>query len=377
MSRRRGDRAQIVPRGRRALAAGFVFALAAGFTGALDPPAIELAPDTAHIGDPLTLRLTIPGVSAPDSVSWPEIGETLGDFHVLGADTITGRRARKAGGASLVLTVAAYDTGSVSTGALDFTVGGQPWTLPGDSVHIASVLPDTGEVDLRPLKAQEELRWTVLDWLKYYGPWVGGAILLALLIWLARRWWLSRKRRAGEAEEEIPEIPPYEQARDALDALTRDNPLARGDLRGYVSALVFICKRLLERTNGEPVLEMTTAEVRRWARGNELPFAARDLIRMLDASDTVKFARGALDAHTAEDLLAIAARIVEAHRPEPESEEAADAAGEGAAGTAGDGRTAGERENPRGGSPGTPTQESVEAGERASWSTRTGQRGDG
>lgn len=316
---------------RRFYLAGLVLAaiLVGQATFAQPEPLVTFAPDTATIGDPFTLQITLPEAN-PERITWPDSREgTLGDFILLEADTLSGRDAKKLGGPTLRLTMAVYDTGSASTGEITLGLDGNPILLPAHTATIVSVLSDSAGSQFRPLKAQEDLPITFWDMLIYVGPWLLGVLLIVLIYFLVRR--LLKRRKQTVEEEYIPPVPPYDEALASLAQLKKDNPLARGDQKGYVTTLVYIVKRLLERTHFDPVLEMTTGEVRRWVREKEVLFDSSLLIELLDAADRVKFAKFPLEPGSGDSLMQATETMVEKYRPDPDAELAKE---EGAKGSA-------------------------------------------
>ena len=282
-------------------------------------PLVTFSPDTATVGDPFTLQITLPGAN-PERITWPDPREgTLGDFTLLEADTLTGRDVRKLGGPTLRLTMAVFDTGRASTGDITIGVDGNPITLPERTATIVSVLNDSSGSQFRPLKAQEDLPVTFWDMLRYVGPWFLGLVALLLLYFLVR--WLVRRRKKLEEEPYVPPVPPWDEAVAALTRLKKENPLARGDQKGYVTSLVQIVKRLLERTHRDPVVEMTTSEVRRWVRERTVRFDSSLLIELLDAADRVKFAKFPLGPGDGDSLMQATETMIEGYRPTPENEE--------------------------------------------------------
>lgn len=160
---------------------------------------------------------------------------------------------------------------------------------------IVSVLNDTTDTDFRTFKAQEDLPITFMDIFLVGWPWALGLVVLILAWLLFRRWLKKRKHPFDGVEYEHPALPPYDEAVEALRQLEEKNPLAEGNVKEFISRLSEIIKRLLGRVHHDPVLEMTTYEVKNWIhREKKLRFDAQPLIRLLDEGDMVKFARGIL-----------------------------------------------------------------------------------
>ncbi|MBD3167163.1 hypothetical protein GF324_11220 [bacterium] len=275
----------------------------------------DLSADSARIGDVVQWRLTVPGANEADIV-WPPVTEQFGDFYVLGTDTLSEKKSGRFGGPTVVYSLAAYDTGMVSTGDLELSGPSGLETVKADSLRIVSVLEASTDTTMAPLKPQESLPVTFMDVLRWSWPYILGAALLALLYW----WWTEwkkrrRKRESGEDDE--PAIPPYEEAIAALDALQRDNPYDRGDVKGYVGALTEVVKRLLERAHHDPVLEMTTYEVDLWLDKGRAVIQRDDLLDLLRRADAIKFAKMTLGPSDADDLFVQTKSLVEAYRDVP------------------------------------------------------------
>ncbi len=283
---------------------------------AQDDLIVELNPTTANVGDYLELRLIAPGAK-PEEVTWFPIAQTLGDFTVLKVDTVRDKRLKEFGGAALLLTLAAYDTGSFSTGDFEVSTSKGILKAEGVSAIITTVLTDSTTTDLRPFKAQEELPITLMDVIRWTWMYALGVVVLIALYLLYCRWLKTRRGYFAGIVDEEPPIPPYEEAIQALARLKEENPLRDGNLKAYVSALSEITKRLLERIHHDPVLEMTTYEVKHWI--NECKqFLAKeeDLVNILDDGDRVKFAKGVIGPERCEELYDFAKQIVESYHPD-------------------------------------------------------------
>jgi len=279
---------------------------------------VTVSPQQATIGDPVTVQITVPG-GDPEYIEWPDFSSgTIGELHILSIDTLSGRELKKVGGASLKLQVAAFDTGSFTLGPLTIKTPGGEQVLPEKKLQIVSVLSDSTGTEYNPFKAQEDLKVTFSDIVRWVLPWLLVVIVLLAAYFLIRKW--LKKRKGGEEEFEEPPLPPYEEAVTALANLKISNPLKHGDVKTYVSELAFIIKRLLERSHDNPVLEMTTGEVRKWVRKTSLRCPTTKLIELLELGDRVKFAKGVLDGQTSDKLFCSAEDIILDYKPLPEVE---------------------------------------------------------
>jgi len=305
---------------KRIIASMFVLLVGIGSTLAQSTVQMNVTPENASIGDPVSILITQKDVAVDDAV-WPDFSSgQIGDLHILGIDTLKNRDAKKLGGASLQLTVAAYDTGRFEIGPLTFDDEKFSFDIPEKSITIQTVLTDSSGTEYNPYKAQEDLPITLADLLRWTLPFLIGIALIVLIVYLIRKW--MKKRKQQDEDWVKPPVPPYEEAVRALARLKIDSPLKKGDLKGYVTLLSQIVKRLLERVHENPVLEMTTGEVRRWVRTSELRCETSDLIALLEQGDAVKFAKRVLDTTECDQLYAETEKIVVAYKPLPEEIEA-------------------------------------------------------
>jgi hypothetical protein len=183
--------------------------------------------------------------------------------------------------------------------------GGEVSTTPV-KLRIVSVLPkDPGQQQLADIRAPLALSVGLAFWAALAVV----VLLLGGLVW----WWVRRRRRRqAPAAPVVPEIPPDDEARAALEALAASGLLERGQHRPFYIALAEIAKRYLERRLHAPILEMTSSEtvafLREHAQLHDLAFATRDLT---NAADQVKFARGAGAAEEAQRHLAMVRQLIE------------------------------------------------------------------
>ncbi len=282
---------------------------------------LEFSPKRARVGDPITLTLTVPNAD-PGDIQWPSTAEKIGDFRVLHADTLKGKEAKAYPGPTLLLTVAAYDTGAHSTDTLEVWVNKQIHRFEPANVYIYSVLDsipqDTTGPSFRPLKAQVPLKMTLADWARLLWPYLLGVAVLAGIFFFIR-WWQKRKLGVdGEGGIYVkPPPPPYDEAVAALRDLQRDKPHERGEYKLFVSRLTEILKRLLERVHSDPVMDMTTYEVKRWLIHATIFGSKEDLLSILNDADMIKFAKGSIDSAKADSMLRTADSFVLTYKPRP------------------------------------------------------------
>ena len=84
----------------------------------------------------------------------------------------------------------------------------------------------------------------------------GGLVLLALLIFMVKRFWKSSSKK--QSEDNIPVIPPYEAALRELDGLSLKPVI---DSKPFYFDLGALFKRYIGRSYGINANEMTTQEL--------------------------------------------------------------------------------------------------------------------
>src|SRR5699024_9690936 len=121
--------------------------------------------------------------------------------------------------------------------------------------------------------------------------WVIAALLIGLILW-----YLFIKKKKS-SKEDIPLLPPLEEAIQAFKELDTSNYLQQNKSKEYYSRLTNILKRYLDREVTEDALESTTSELmmRLYAfrDSGKIPFdrsLLRDLELALKRSDLIKFA---------------------------------------------------------------------------------------
>ena len=204
---------------------------------------------------------------------------------------------------------------------------GQVETAP-IPLHVVSLLPkEKAEQRLADVRAPVGVPFGRAFWI--------GVVVLALVL-SAIAWWIVARRRRREAAALVPAAPPLgpaEEARRALEALVASGRLARAEHRLFYIDLTAIAKRYLERRLGEPIVEMTTAEMLACLKADRFGVDLAPTMRDLSgAADQIKFARGSGLQEEAERHIAATRALVDAletrlRPPAPEGGQAAPPSG--------------------------------------------------
>jgi len=286
----------------------------------VSPPTVTLTPDTATVGDRITLTITVEHVGTL-ALTGPTFGADFGGLELLDASPpATTQLASGRQRTTFVYTLAAFTTGA-------FTVPPLPVTWPGGSaateprtVTINSVLAP-GDTSLRPLKPQAEIAQPAPS------PVVPALVVAAFALLTAAGYVMYMRivaiaPPAPAVTPVAPPSPPHIRARDALDALSASG-LAHADPAEYYARLAATVRAYLSErfaiaafamTRSEIAAGMTAASVDRWP--------ARLAANLLEQCESVEFAgfrpvpdRRASDLAAAYEIIALTAEAEAAGQP--------------------------------------------------------------
>jgi hypothetical protein len=206
-----------------------------------------------------------------------------------------------------------FRTGEFTAKGLSFTWsspdGGQATSTTGPvSVTVPASLAN--ENDLRPAPVPDPLPVLTRNW----WPLIVGGTLGALGLGFGIAQLVRRYRRAVEERLRPPPPRPSEEiAREALDALERDGLLERGASIEFHLRLSEILRAFVGADVGFNATEMTTTEVREQLeeRGASLGLLRAEVLRILEDTDMVKFARFSLPDDVSLSLLGAVRSVVD------------------------------------------------------------------
>ncbi|MFN7973309.1 MAG: hypothetical protein U0166_13345 [Acidobacteriota bacterium] len=294
-----------------------------------------LSPRECHVGDVATLTVSVfhsrgvvaeaPAVVAPGQdvrIALAE-GATLGDLEIVKVDPPVVKDApdgQQKTRFSYQLT--SFDVGSPNRPSF-VMVAGADVTVPVGKLEVASVLPAPAQTEpgAEPPAAEggaDPRHQGALTVAPDFTLWMvifAAAAVVAIALWL-----LMRKLRRPKAAPRriVPPPPPYDEAIAALDGLKRRQLPAAGRWKDFAFHLSEILRRYTGRRYEIQALESTTRELMRDLRETAMADAARArLLRILEETDLVKFARVVPELPAEGALLSEAFAFVEDVRERP------------------------------------------------------------
>ena len=172
------------------------------------------------------------------------------------------------------------------------------------------------------IKPQKTLRFKMGEITGYILWSVIALIIIALLLYVAKRVLAHYGKSFGDLFKPVPPLPPHEQAFKALEQLRKERLWQDGKHKEYYSALTDILRTYIDGHFGVGAMEMTSDEIIEAMRSVELPQkSAMDLTQILRDADLVKFAKAVPEAEENEAAMSAAWDFVEQTRPVEESQE--------------------------------------------------------
>jgi hypothetical protein len=268
-----------------------------------------------RLGDRNKLVVTVefPNGYKPAGTVTPEWGQ---DIQIFSADISKPVRTSVGGNKmSLEIRFAVFATGDVTLSPVSFRFSrnkGETFecaTLPL-TIRIKSLVTDKDK-DIKDIKGP----MTVPEGFKLWILIVIAVVLAALAVVGIL---LIRKRKKAAIEESLSvQDPPHIEAYKALDSISRENLLAKGEYKKYYVALSEVIRRYLNRRFDIDTLEKTTREILAQMAKLELSREVRHQLKeFMDQGDLVKFAKFIPTGSQARESLETAYYIVDVTKEE-------------------------------------------------------------
>lgn len=246
------------------------------------------------IGDHLKVELSVIHPLNVE-VSWPALGDTLGNFEVLAASAID-----SSGQGNIIqrlqkFTLTIFDSGSYEIPAIPIYYGKEgrdstdmlSLTEP-ISIEVATVAVDTSQA-IKPIKDPIDAPYT----LKEIASWLGLILLIAAIVFAAYWYWKKQqqKPRPIVAKPKVV-IPPHEIAIQRIKELEEKKLWQQGEVKLYYVELTDILRHYIEGRFYVPALESTTDEIMDGLKLKDIPDQHKKrLNKLLSLADFVKFAK--------------------------------------------------------------------------------------
>lgn len=266
------------------------------------------SPTRVTVGDRILYTL---GVAVPKgtSVTFPSVGQLLGDFRVrdLGRSSSAGSKNER-DEFTQVYEMRVYKTGErfipSMTVALKNMQGETQRIETGEiAVRVESVL-DKEAKDIKDIKPPLALAYA--PGLFFLWIALGGAAVAAAIVWV-------RRRKSGKTVLQPPPPPPHVIAYEELKRILAMNLVAKGRVKEYYIRISGVVRLYIEGRFGLRAPERTTEEfLDEASRSGLLDARARTLVGdFLESCDMVKFARYGPSAGEIDEAYKSARRFVD------------------------------------------------------------------
>ena len=281
-----------------------------------------IEPETVTVGEPFRVQVRV-RAPAGSRIEFPIGPDSAATIELLDPKRVRTTDSTTTVDQFAVYRMVAWDLGSQPLRMGDVIVlgpgGERRIPLGGLDVFVRSVLPQDSAQRVpkppRPPFAVEP------PWWRYW--WVAAiALALGLLVW----WLVRRKRRRAGADVAVD---PYELAEREFARVERMGLLEAGERGRFVALMVEVLRDYLARRVTDAHPSLTSGELLRALR-LETTVPIERLAIVLEESDLIKFARGAVSPERARELAHEARAIVKETDRRVAERRAAEAAREAA-----------------------------------------------
>jgi hypothetical protein len=273
----------------------------------------------AYVGDRLALTVTSIAragiaVTLPQKLDLGRL-ELLerDDSEAKGRDLGDGRRAFR-----FLLYIAAYEVGPTEIPPITLsylTARGEVRTVSTAPLPVSiRALVDEQAAAPEPQPARPPRAAMIEDRRVLRAAWIAGGVLaLSLLAWGARRWWRARRRAVRlEVGPLVPARPPGEVAIERLSQIRARGQFEREGYRPFAFETAEVVRAYLGARYGFDSLELTSTELlaQLMRAAPHLTDSDSEVVRFLERTDLIKFAKTGASGAEALALLDAAQAIV-------------------------------------------------------------------
>ncbi|MFT5250196.1 MAG: cbb3-type cytochrome oxidase subunit 3, partial [bacterium] len=148
-----------------------------------------------------------------------------------------------------------FDSGSYTLPSQRIVINNKPFNTDSVNIEVANVIVDTTKQKMFHIKPAFEVEEPGFDFEKLLYWILPILVIIGLVAFLYFR---SRKKKREEAAQQLP---PYEEAIEALKVLDHSHYLENDNSKSYYSSLTEILKRYIDREVDDTALESTSNEL--------------------------------------------------------------------------------------------------------------------
>lgn len=300
---------------KRKLLAFFLLSLFSLVFTSLFAQEVEVKVDTMNIriGEQFNYQISINDTA---NVIVPELQDLKGLEIVenISMDTIKANLIKR-----YVLT--GFDSGAYYIPSQQVFVRGRSFLTDSLLINVATIAIDTTKNKMFPIKSIQGEPYTLDDFIPYL-IWVllGVIIIVGIIFYLK-----TRKKKEVIEDEEIPTLPPFEEALERLHKLDEKLLWQNNQVKQYYIELTEIVRAYIEKELKIPALESTTEDLIETIRDfndaktiNTSRESIRKLKELLREADLVKFAKSKPLSHEIEEDRKDAEFVLNELKPKPE-----------------------------------------------------------
>lgn len=214
-----------------------------------------------------------------------------------------------------------FDSGAYYIPSQQIFVRGRSFLTDSLLINVATIAIDTTKNKMFPIKSIQGEPYTLDDFIPYL-IWVllGVIIIVGIIFYLK-----TRKKKEVIEDEEIPTLPPFEEALERLHKLDEKLLWQNNQVKQYYIELTEIVRAYIEKELKIPALESTTEDLIVTIRDfndaktiNTSRESIRKLKELLREADLVKFAKSKPLSHEIEEDRKDAEFVLNELKPKPE-----------------------------------------------------------
>ena len=142
-------------------------------------------------------------------------------------------------------------------------------------------------------------------------PWIGGALALALLVWLLVRYIKARREKGGLFGKQVQNDPPHIVALRELEKIRGEKLWQSGKEKQFYTGVTDTLRGYIEARYGVSAMEQTSAEIMQSLSDKKVEEKAyRELGELFNVADLVKFAKYVPATNENEEAIPVAVRFV-------------------------------------------------------------------